>query len=83
MCPTKTHCDPSAHLINCSVFSNVKHQLTGSEYPERRAACLDSARLMEKESLRDVTMSLVEEYRERMGELAFRRVRHVVTEIER
>ena len=38
---------------------------------------------MEKESLRDVTMNLVEEYRERMGELAYRRVRHVVTEIER
>ena len=61
----------------------MKHQLTGSEYPERRAACLDSARLMEKESLRDVTMELVEENRDKMGELAYRRVRHVVTEIER
>ena len=61
----------------------MKHQLTGSEYPERRAACLDSARLMERESLRDVTMDLVEEHRERMGDLAFRRVRHVVTEIAR
>ena len=61
----------------------MKHQLTGSEYPERRAACLDSARLMERESLRDVTMDLVEENRDRMGELAYRRVKHVVTEIER
>ena len=61
----------------------MKHQLTGSEYPERRAACLDSARLMERESLRDVTMDLVEENRERMGELAYRRVKHVVTEIAR
>ena len=61
----------------------MKHQLTGSEYPERRAACLDSARLMERESLRDVSMELVEENRERMGDLAYRRVRHVVTEIAR
>lgn len=61
----------------------MKHQLTGSEYPERRAACLDSARLMERQSLRDVTMDLVEENRQKMGELAYRRVRHVVTEIAR
>ena len=66
-----------------NIDSNVKHQLTGSEYPERRAACLDSARLMERESLRDVSMELVEENRERMGDLAYRRVRHVVTEIAR
>ena len=66
-----------------NIDSNVKHQLTGSEYPERRAACLDSAQLMERESLRDVSMELVEENRERMGDLAYRRVRHVVTEIAR
>ena len=66
-----------------NIDSNVKHQLTGSEYPERRAACLGSARLMERESLRDVSMELVEENRERMGDLAYRRVRHVVTEIAR
>ena len=39
--------------------------------------------LMERESLRDVSMELVEENRERMGDLAYRRVRHVVTEIAR
>ena len=40
--------------------SNVKHQLTGSEYPERRAACLDSARVMEVDSLRDVNLDTLQ-----------------------
>jgi len=73
--------DPSVAVLITN--SNVKHQLTGSEYPERRAACLDSAAALGKDSLRDVSMELVEENRERMGDLAYRRVRHVVTEIAR
>ena len=63
--------------------SNVKHQLNGSEYPERRAACLDSAASLGRDSLRDVTMEMVESARERFSEVTYRRVRHVVTEIER
>ena len=63
--------------------SNVKHQLTGSEYPERRAACLESAAALGKDSLRDVTMELVESARDQFSEVTYKRVRHVVTEIER
>ena len=50
--------DPSVAVLITN--SNVKHQLTGSEYPERRAACLDSAAALGKESLRDVSMEEVE-----------------------
>jgi len=63
--------------------SNVKHKLTGSEYPARRAACLDSAANLGAESLRDVTMSQLESAREQFDEETYRRVRHVVTEIAR
>ena len=73
--------DPTVAVL--IINSNVKHQLSGSEYPERRAACLDSAAALGKESLRDVSMEEVESAREQFSEVTFRRVRHVVTEIER
>ena len=73
--------DPSVAVLITN--SNVKHQLTGSEYPERRAACLDSAAVLGKESLRDVSMEEVESAKDKFSEVTYRRVRHVVTEIER
>ena len=73
--------DPSVSILITN--SNVKHQLTGSEYPERRAACLDSARVMGVDSLRDVTMDTVDTFRDQLDEVTYRRVKHVVTEIER
>lgn len=36
--------------------SNVKHQLTGSEYPTRRKQCQQAALLLKKLSLRDATL---------------------------
>lgn len=39
------------------INSNVKHQLTGSEYPTRRKHCHQAAEVSGKKSLRDVTMS--------------------------
>merc|ERR1712117_792176 len=73
--------DPSVSILITN--SNVKHQLTGSEYPERRAACLDSARVMGVDSLRDVDMVTVNTYKDQLDEVTYRRVKHVVTEIER
>merc|ERR1719361_2679447 len=63
--------------------SNVKHQLTGSEYPARRAACLDSAKLFGVKSLREVSAALLEEKGGDLSEEVKRRVSHVVTEIPR
>ena len=63
--------------------SNVKHQLTGSEYPERRAACLDSARAMDRVSLRDVDMDTLLRFKDTFDPVTYRRVKHVVTEIQR
>ncbi|CAG9584371.1 unnamed protein product [Danaus chrysippus] len=48
--PTK--CSDVVLLV---VNSNVKHQLTGSEYPQRRAQCQQAADELEKPSLRSAT----------------------------
>ncbi|CAG9584369.1 unnamed protein product [Danaus chrysippus] len=48
-------------LMKCSdvvllvVNSNVKHQITGSEYPQRRAQCQQAAHELGKPSLRSAT----------------------------
>ena len=71
--------DPSVSVLITN--SNVKHKLTGSEYPERRSACLESAVVLGKESLRDVNLAMLEENKETFDEVNFRRVKHVVKEI--
>jgi len=73
--------DPAVAVLITN--SNVKHQLTGSEYPARRAACLDSAKVLGQPSLRHVTMAMLEDAGKQLSEEVYRRVRHVVTEIPR
>jgi len=73
--------DPGVSVLITN--SNVKHQLTGSEYPARRAACLESAKLFGVKSLREVSAPLLEEKGGDLSEEVKRRVRHVVTEIPR
>ncbi len=38
------------------VNSNVRHELTGSEYPTRRRQCHEAAAMMGRKSLRDVSV---------------------------
>merc|ERR1719394_1264041 len=40
--------------------SNVKHELTGSEYPTRRAQCEEAAQILGRPSLRSATEANVE-----------------------
>lgn len=66
--------------------SNVKHQLTGSEYPERRRSCERAAEIMGVSKLRDASPSLLEQYREELQKddgLLYRRAHHVITENDR
>ncbi|NWY63347.1 GALK1 Galactokinase, partial [Chionis minor] len=63
--------------------SNVRHTLTGSEYPTRRRQCEEAAAALGKASLRDATMAELEAARSRLGEEVYRRARHVVGEIAR
>lgn len=73
--------DPSISVLITN--SNVKHKLTGSEYPARRSACLDSAKVLGKESLRDVSLEMLEENKDKFDDVTYRRVKHVVTETPR
>ena len=63
--------------------SNVKHELTGSEYPQRRAQCHRAAEVLGIPALRDATIEQLQAHQGKLDEVEFRRARHVVTEIER
>ncbi|MDR1269685.1 MAG: galactokinase [Planctomycetaceae bacterium] len=70
------------------INSNVKHQLTGSEYPDRRRQCEKAAQLLGVPMLRDATLRQLEEVqsvfnKEPDGNICFRRARHIITENDR
>jgi len=58
-------------------------ELAGSAYAERRRQCEEAAALMGISALRDATPEMVEAHKDRLGEIRYRRARHVVTENER
>ncbi len=75
--------DPTVSVL--IVNSNVKHALTGSEYPERRASCEEAARRLGVGALRDVSMETLIANKDKLiddanGDRLFRRARHVVGE---
>jgi len=63
--------------------SNVKHELSGSEYSKRRADCFAAAKTLGIESLRDASLDMLTEHEKDLDATVFRRARHVVTEIDR
>ncbi|MEI7864983.1 MAG: galactokinase [Chthoniobacterales bacterium] len=73
--------DPSVALL--IINTNVKHELSGGEYAERRAQCEEAARNLGVESLRDVTAVQLEAGKRKMSEIVYRRARHVIGEIGR
>ena len=60
--------------------SNVKHELTGGEYAERRAQCEQVAAHLGVRALRDADLEQLEEARQQLADVLFRRARHVITE---
>jgi galactokinase len=73
--------DPSVAVL--IINTNVKHELTGSEYPTRRRQCEAAAKSLGVASLRDATADQLEQAQGKMDEVVFRRARHVIGEIER
>ncbi len=65
------------------IDSGVRHSLGDSPYNERRTQCEAAAAHYGKASLRDVTPEQLEAERGVLGDLEYRRARHVVTEIAR
>lgn len=72
--------DAPAFLI---IDTQVKHSLAHTAYAERRQTCEDAARTLGVASLRDWPVGRLREAEARLSPVAFRRVRHVVTEIAR
>ena len=73
--------DPSVALL--IINTNVKHELSGGEYAERRAQCEEAARNLGVKSLRDVNVEQLEKGKSKMRDLVYRRARHVIGEISR
>lgn len=63
--------------------SNVKHELSASEYPVRRKQCEQAAELLGVKSLRDVDFEKLESNKSLLPLIVYKRARHVVTEIFR
>ncbi|HEV2437338.1 MAG TPA: galactokinase [Verrucomicrobiae bacterium] len=73
--------DPSVAIL--IINTNVKHELSGSEYPTRRKQCEAAAKTLGVPSLRDATPHALERVRNKMDDVVYRRARHVIGEIER
>ncbi|EMI44190.1 galactokinase [Rhodopirellula sp. SWK7] len=63
--------------------SNVKHELNGGEYAERRSQCDSALKKIGKSTWRDISIDDVEAARDQLSEPEYKRARHVVGEIER
>jgi galactokinase len=73
--------DPSVALL--VINTNVKHELSGGEYAQRRAQCETAANILGVSSLRDATADTLERAKRKMDLFVFHRARHVIGEIER
>jgi galactokinase len=73
--------DPSVAVL--IVNTNVKHELTYSEYSKRRKQCETAAKILGVSSLRDATPDALKFAKTKMDKVIFRRTRHVISEIER
>jgi galactokinase len=69
-----------AGLAVLVVDTRVSHALADGAYAERRAACEQAAGVLGVLALRDATRADLDAARERLGELRYRRARHVVAE---
>ncbi|MEM9657901.1 MAG: galactokinase, partial [Planctomycetota bacterium] len=72
-----------AEIAVLVINSNVKHELTGGEYAERRDQCERAAQLLGVPALRDVTPEQLESLEVKLDDLLYCRARHVVTENDR
>jgi galactokinase len=78
--------DPDLRVVIAN--SNVKHELVQGEYSARRHQCESAVAHMHKrfgqvQSLRDATLDMLEDSRLGMDPTAYKRGKHVITEIQR
>jgi UDPglucose--hexose-1-phosphate uridylyltransferase len=73
-------------LVICNTM--VQHEIGASEYNVRRAQCEEGVRRLAEvmpgiRALRDVPLEELERHRSRLGEIIYKRCRHVITENKR
>ncbi|KAG7173026.1 Galactokinase-like [Homarus americanus] len=73
--------DPSIAFVITN--SNVRHTLSGTEYPTRRRQCQEAATVMGKKCLRDATLQDLEKHRSSLSEEVYKRAQHAISEIQR
>jgi galactokinase len=73
--------DPSVAVL--IINTNVRHKHADGEYANRRAQCDQAARVLKVKSLRDATWELLQRERQQLGDVSFRRARHVISENQR
>jgi galactokinase len=73
--------DPNLSVVIAN--TNVKHELTGGEYAQRRRECEQAAQELGVPLLRDARLDQLQQARGRLAEVVHRRARHVIGEIER
>jgi galactokinase len=70
--------------VSIVVMNTMKsRELADSAYAERRQQCEESAAMMGISALRDATPQMVESFRAELGEVKYRRSKHVIGEIIR
>ncbi len=70
--------DPAVSVL--VIDSAVKHSLADGGYAARRKNCEDACAILGVPSLREATLAMLEEKREELGDLCYRRARHVIGE---
>lgn len=77
---------PSAGML--IIDSGVKHRLPDSGYNRRSDECAEAVNILSQDApkfaaLRDLSMEMLETQKDRLGDLLYRRCRHVVSENQR
>jgi hypothetical protein len=62
------------------IDSAVKHSLADGGYAARRKNCEDACAILGVPSLREATLEMLEEKKDALGDLCYRRARHVIGE---
>ena len=73
--------DPAVTVLILN--THIRHKLADGEYAKRKAECEKAVRALKCCSLRDATLPVLDQAREQLDPIAFRRARHVITENER
>lgn len=77
-----------AHLKLVVCNTMVQHELASNEYNNRRKECEEGVAILSQQlpnvkSLRDVSVADVNEFKDELGDVVFKRCRHVTTENDR